>query len=116
MTKTCCFPGCKSGFKLNSNKGDVKKKIVFSFPKNEQLLKCWITAIGQDVSLTNTKNKGVCEDHFDPSSFETFQMLTVAKNSVGNPINTTKESKRLEDGAVPQTLSESCKLKISKFI
>ena len=77
MTKTCCFPGCKSGYESNSNKGDVKKKIVFSFPKNEQLLKCWITVIGQDVSLTNTKNKGVCEDHFDPSSFVNFQMLTV---------------------------------------
>ncbi|GBM86994.1 hypothetical protein AVEN_19892-1 [Araneus ventricosus] len=57
MPSPCCVPGCRSNYKKNENVS------VFSFPRNENLKKSWITAIKRQDFIP-TKHSRVCINHF----------------------------------------------------
>ena len=65
--KYCCVSGCKSSFyDCNGNKTGIT---FFSFPKNRQLKKRWLTAIKRQEhrdGFVVSKDTKVCERHFQP--------------------------------------------------
>ncbi|XP_042913127.2 uncharacterized protein [Parasteatoda tepidariorum] len=92
MPNTCCVTKC------NGNYNSQNKVHIFSFPKNEELLKKWVKAIPR-TNLIVTKNTKVCERHFqsDDIEFET----TFYKESTGETLRAKLKYPRLKDGAVP---------------
>lgn len=102
MSNNCCVRGC--------NSSDPKQ--FFNFPKNEDLLNCWLREIpGIEGSLLNMDLCYICEDHFKqedlilhshwkelktgsiPSNFDCFQ---IGMNSCRFCLNLTNVANKRE--------------------
>ncbi|VDI15526.1 Hypothetical predicted protein [Mytilus galloprovincialis] len=97
---TCQAYGCSTrpsnGKSLHSFPDPVKKK---------ELCQTWIYNLNlQEASFTSTKNKVVCEDHFETSCFE--------GNMMGRLLGFTSKLRRLKSDAVPTVFAfdQNCRV------
>ncbi|XP_055928658.1 uncharacterized protein LOC129959790 [Argiope bruennichi] len=93
MPSACCVPNCKSNYTKNS-----PNISVFSFPKDENTRRAWISAIKRD-NFVPTKYSKVCAKHFPENQFLTVR--EAFNTSTGELIQVPMEYKRLVPGAVP---------------
>ena len=71
MGRKCCVIFCKSGYECEKKKpGFVKHVPVYSFPKNDDQKREWISNLPKSTNIMNitqvTKFMGVCRKHFRP--------------------------------------------------
>ncbi|XP_055939658.1 THAP domain-containing protein 2-like [Argiope bruennichi] len=93
MPSACCVPNCKSNYTKNS-----PNISVFSFPRDENTRRAWISAIKRD-NFVPTKYSKVCAKHFPENQFLTVR--EAFNTSTGELIQVPMEYKRLVPGAVP---------------
>ncbi|XP_054715473.1 THAP domain-containing protein 5-like [Uloborus diversus] len=92
MPNTCCVPKCKGNYNQEN------RVVVFSFPKNEELLQKWMKAIPRE-NLVVTKNTRVCEKHFQNDDIE--RHTSFYKESSGETLTAKLKKPRLKYGAIP---------------
>ncbi|XP_039288700.1 THAP domain-containing protein 11 [Nilaparvata lugens] len=97
MPYTCCVPGCRGNY-------DAQTKVaVFSFPKDENLKKLWISSIPRK-DYTYTASSRVCEKHF---SIDEVQRITSAcDEKTGEFVTAPLKYPRLKRDAVPTIFPE----------
>ena len=95
MGRKCCAPGCRTGYS-----GALEQGVsLHSFPKEEELLQLWISAIPRDNYQPNF-NSVICSLHFHPS-----ELITESRDSNGSRRGRTHPMQRtyLSEGAIPST-------------
>ncbi|XP_035223029.1 THAP domain-containing protein 6-like [Stegodyphus dumicola] len=75
MPGRCCVPLCKGNYPTGP------KVSVFSFPKNEDLKREWLSAI-QRKDFSPKKSSKVCELHFKKSDFKVEASAFDSKNGI----------------------------------
>ena len=103
MPNKCCVPGC------NGNYSAENRVNVFSFPKDDNLLKKWL-AIPRD-NFHPSKSSRVCENHFRKESI--IRLSTFYDEKSGKTLEVPLKYPRLSKDAIPK-IFPNCPFYISK--
>ncbi|XP_054719278.1 THAP domain-containing protein 1-like [Uloborus diversus] len=98
MVYTCCVPRCKGNYP------NTPKVQLFSFPKDDELKRKWISAINRQDFIP-TKYTKVCEQHFHDSDIR--KEAECYDDRTGKKVTAPLKRFQLNEGAIP-TIFPDC--------